>query len=323
MSGKELRWERRRYRRKGRLSDNYEDILLEFETAIAQSLSPGALKNVLRMTREFLSYLEGVGVKDLRVLMPESVIQFVISASSRLSHMGDTAWALKRFCSFLDSCGVVKINASAILANPAPRRQKVLPCFTMKEIEAFLTAIDTSTALGKRDYAIVKTALGTGLRGVDIFGLQLSDIDWHKNEIKIVQSKTDAHLALPLMADVGNAIADYILNARPQSGSPHLFLRHKKPHVRLSSGAGVSLMKRYREIGGLSHESRDGKTFHAFRRTVGLRLIKAEISLPDTAQILGHRNIESTKRYLPLNDDMLRVCCLDISAYATKKEGLA
>ena len=45
--------------------------------------------------------------------------------------------------------------------------------------------------------------------------------------------------------------------------------------------------------------------------------------LHSVAQLLGHINVESAKRYVSLNDAMLRKCCLGISEYATRKEGLA
>ncbi|MDR1537156.1 MAG: tyrosine-type recombinase/integrase [Clostridiales bacterium] len=114
-----------------------------------------------------------------------------------------------------------------------------------------------------------------------------------------------------------------VLNARPKADSPYVFLRHRKPHTWLGDGpAGSLIIKRYQVAAGLSHVAGDGKTFHAFRRTVGARLIRADVPLPSIAQQLGHKRIESTKRYISLNDDMLRICCMDISDYATKKEDL-
>jgi integrase len=169
----------------------------------------------------------------------------------------------------------------------------------------------------------MRLANGMGLRGEDIVSLRLSDIDWRSNEVSVIQSKTGGHIALPLMPDVGNAVADYILNARPLSESPYVFLRHRKPHTWLGNGpTGATIMKRYQEKAGIPYVAGDGKRFHAFRRTVGTRLVKAGVPLPFAAQILGHRKIESTKQYIALDDEALRVCCMDISIYATMKEGL-
>ena len=40
------------------------------------------------------------------------------------------------------------------------------------------------------------------------------------------------------------------------------------------------------------------------------------------SQLLGHSAIDTSKRYIALNDDMLQVCCMDISKYVTTKEEL-
>jgi len=323
IGGKELVWERRNYNPK-RFCATYEHILVEFEDSIAPALSLGSVRNVMITTRQFLSHLEDAGVQDFSKLKLDETRRFIIIASPRnQGNMINLTWSIKKFISFLRDAGYISFGAERLIVFSAPRRLKVLPCFTKDESDALLSAIDTSTPLGKRDYAIMRLALGTGLRGGDIFGLRLTDIDWRKNEITIVQSKTGTYITLPLLPDVGNAIADYILNARPKANSTYVFLRHLKPHNWLGDGPnGASIMGRYLDEAGLSHAPGDGKTFHAFRRTVGARLLQAEVPLPSIAQQLGHKRIESTKRYIPLNDDVLRTCCMDISDYATTKEGL-
>jgi integrase len=324
VEGKHLVWERRDYRTK-RLCDVFETALHEFELQLAPSLSPGSVRLIVQVTRQFLDFLENAGMHDFTKLTADDVRRFIINTAPRhKSNIINLTWPIKRFVDFINDAGLAYIDGGREIAKFPSKRKKVLPCFAEDETVALLSAVDTTTALGKRDYAIMKIALGTGLRGEDIFGLLLTDIDWRKNEISVVQSKTGTHISLPLMPDVGNAIADYILNARPQTDSLYVFLRYRRPYNWLGDGAGgAAMMKRYMENAGIRHEAGDGKTFHAFRRTVGTRLIRAEVPLPDTAQILGHKNIESTKQYIALNDDMLRVCCMDISDYSTKKEGLA
>jgi integrase len=323
MRGKELAWGRRNYKHK-RLRDSYENTLQAFGLYLKQSLSRGSIQLVVQVVRQFLVHLENVEAGDLNRLTLDEVRRFIIGASPRYkSSMVNLVWPIKRFLSYLDNVGLARIEAQKVFVHSIPRRTKALPCFTTAEAKAILGAVDTSTPLGKRDYAILKIAVGTGLRGEDIFGLRLPDIDWKKNEIRVVQSKTGKSIMLPLMPDVGNAIADYILNARPQAENAHVFLRHRKPHTWLGeSPAGSQIIKRYQGSAGILHEAGDGKTFHAFRRTVGTRLIKAGVPLSSAAQILGHKRIESTKRYISLNNDTLRECCMDISDYATKKEGL-
>ena len=322
MKGRSLVWKRRDYKRKF-LCDCYESALADFECFISSSLAPGSVKLCIQLVRQLLDYLESNNVKDFNSLTMDDLRRFVIDFAPRhKGSMVNLTWPVKKFAVFLNETGYASIDPSKLVGS-SPKRIKVLPCFTAEEAETIISAVDTSTPLGKRDYAIIKIAIGTGLRGEDILGLRLSDIDWRKNEIHVAQRKTGTHILLPLLPDVGNAVADYILEARPQAESPYVFLRHRKPHTWLGDGpAGAQIMKRYQANMGIAHEPGDGKTFHAFRRTVGTNLIKAEVPLSSAAQILGHKRIESTKRYISLNDDMLRVCCMDISDYATKKERL-
>jgi integrase len=95
------------------------------------------------------------------------------------------------------------------------------------------------------------------------------------------------------------------------------------PYTKLgNTGNGKNIISRYLTKAGVQHKAWDGKSFHAFRRSLGTRLVEAETPLPVVAEILGHVNIESTQRYISLNSEKMRVCCLDISEYATRKEGL-
>lgn len=108
---------------------------------------------------------------------------------------------------------ITDIDADRFLTAAGRYRQKALPCFNDEELRDIFAQIERSTDKGRRDYAVFLTALRTGLRASDISRLKLSDIDWAGKVIRIVQKKTLSALHLPLPADVGNAIADYILES--------------------------------------------------------------------------------------------------------------
>ena len=69
----------------------------------------------------------------------------------------------------------------------------------------------------------------SGLRAGDIATLRLRDIDWKRNEIRLVQGKTAEPLVLPIPKPVLQAVADYILNGRPHTASDRVFVRHLAP----------------------------------------------------------------------------------------------
>mgnify|MGYP005849731501 CR=1 FL=1 len=323
MTDIELVWKQENYRQNS-LNSIYEETLSKFRIFLTPSLAPSSVNNIMLTTRSFLAFMECCGKKDIERLTAEDVQKFIISKMPKWKRgMSKLTWAIKKFIVFVNNTENITINAEKYLTT-APIHKRLLPCFTEDEVDEILLALDTSTSLGKRDYAILKIALGTGLRGVDILGLELSDIDWRKNKITIIQSKTGVQNQLPLLPDVGNAIVDYILNARPQIDSPYVFLRHSSPHNGLSrkGSTAAKIFTRYLNRTNISHKAGDGRSLHALRRTVGTRLVKAEVPLPSIAQILGHKRIDSAKRYISLDDDALRVCCLDISDFETTKEGL-
>lgn len=316
-------WNRRNYKVIA-LPEDYQLLLDHFQTHISESLADGSVKLVVQMCRRFLLFLTGKGCLEISMLTVSHVREFINQESPKhISHKINLTWPIKKFLHYLSTCSLTGINADLFLANPVPTRKKILPCLEVDEIKALFLEVDRNSIRGKRDYAIMKLALETGLRWSDISSLKLSEIDWRKNEISILQEKTDTALVLPLTVEAGNAIADYILNARPKSDSPYIFLRLRRPYDRLSSRTpAANIMERYQSGDGFHHQAGDGKSFHAFRRTMGTRLIRADIPLTTVSQILGHNSLDSTKRYLSLHDEKLLSCCMDLVMFPCGKEGL-
>jgi integrase len=168
---------------------------------------------------------------------------------------------------------------------------------------------------------MVQVAVGTGLRLGDILGMRLDQIDWHRDEIRVVQHKTSAALTLPLSAPVGNAIADWLLDGRPVCDAPEVFVRLRAPFVAMTGPAGAIIMSRWLAKAGVEHLPGDGKTFHALRRTTGTRLIEAGAGMELTAQVLGHAHVSSSKRYIALAAESLRECALPLD-FVTTRAGL-
>ena len=172
-----------------------------------------------------------------------------------------------------------------------------------KNILKLLNAIDRTSVKGKRDYAAMMLGTVLGLRACDVVSLKLADIDWLRGEIHIVQSKTSNPVVLPLTQDVGEALADYILNARPEA----IFLRIKAPHTGLDSAVTVGEI--YRDCciaAGLPSSTR----FHNLRRALGTSMVENGVSVYDVAQVFGDRNVDSTKPYLATDMEHLKLCAL-------------
>jgi site-specific recombinase XerD len=303
------------------LSGSSRAVLKQFAAAAGQEVGPGSVRLLAGEIRQFLAYLDRAGRGALGTVTADDVRGFLVEvAPRRTAGTGNVVWSLKRFFAFLNAAGLSDVRIDGLLARAAPRRVRALPCFTRAETGCLIKGIDTGTPCGKRDYAMVALAVSTGLRCCDIVALRLEEIDWRRDEIRLVQAKTSRPLVLPALA--GNAVAEWILHGRPDCGAPEVFVRLQPPHVKLGNSTGPALMRRRLARAGIDHVARDGKSFHALRRTAGTRLIESGAGLPLAAQILGHARVNSSGRYFALASEQLRQCCLPLEEFACTREGL-
>src|SRR5258707_12146365 len=89
--------------------------------------------------------------------------------------------------------------------------------------------MDCTRPFGLRAFTILLLAASYGLRRSELAALSLDDIDWRARTIRVLQLKTRQSLLLPLTDEVGDALVNYLQDARPTSASRHLFLRQRPP----------------------------------------------------------------------------------------------
>jgi integrase len=180
------------------------------------------------------------------------------------------------------------------------------------EVTKIIEAIDRGNPSGKRDYAIILLICRLGLRGVDVKGLRLADLDWSANRISVMQAKTGRLVQLPLLKDVGWAIIDYVRDGRPASDSPHVFLRHTAPIGPFSDQDHLyQILVKHARLAHvhLGEERRHG--MHSLRHTLATRLMEEGTPIEQIADILGHQSVQSTGVYLKSSLGLLSQCALD------------
>jgi len=318
-----LRWKTRDNRTKIKVNEYFTSLLLAYEQNSSRQLALGTAAYVKSNILQFLKFLEDKGHKNFEKVSLFEIRDFLLYTSpNHRGCMGNVLLSMRLFFKYLNEKRITDLMAEMVLQKSARPRKKILPCFSHEEVEDIFAQIDTSTAEGKRNYAILFLASHTGLRCVDIVNLKLTDIDWQKDEIHIVQRKTGKSLVLPLEADTGKAIADYILSGRPNTDSPYIFVRSVAPYTKLSDGIGMNIIKKYRCSTGTAYSSGDGKGFHALRRSMGTWMLEAGVPLPTISQVLGHHDLDSTKPYLSIHYRMLAECALSLHGIESEKEGL-
>lgn len=171
-----------------------------------------------------------------------------------------------------------------------------------------------------RDKAIIKLLYFTGLRGVDIYKLRLSDINWRTDRISLVQSKTGTPLSLPLRATVGNAIFDYIKEERlNETGKDNLFINKHNPEKQLSIRSVGQIVTRILIKAGVRHEE-DQKGVRLFRHNLASRLLESDVPTRVISDILGHLSPLSLNPYIDADIKHLRECGLSLEEFPVRKE---
>lgn len=207
------------------------------------------------------------------------------------------AAALRSFLRFLFLDGGTPADLST--AVPPVRRWRlatVPPFLTPEEVQRVIASTDRSTASGCRAHAMLLLLARLGLRAGEIAALELDDICWEAGEI-VVRGKGRRRDRLPLLDDVGDALALYVREARsPSSATRRVFLRRCAPHVGLSGPTAVCLVAREAlRRAGLLPAGRVGA--HLFRHSLATRMIRHGASLAEISQVLRHRSIDTTQLY--------------------------
>lgn len=208
-------------------------------------------------------------------------------------------------------CGVHSLDFTFV--HLKDRSDTLIEPFSPEEIKKMLNAIDKTDPVGLRDYAIILLAFDTGLRAVDIRTLQFSDINWKTATIKVNQDKTNEPLTLPLTNRVMNAVSEYILNGRPESDSPYVFLTSNAPHRPFDRRHGTfsGLIRKYCEASGVEYIYR--RAFHSLRRSFATELSLSGAPIEIISQMLGHKSILEDKPYLSYNKTEVSFCAFDFT----------
>ena len=276
------------------------------------TISESKNRETQSIVRRFLLMLAGQNIDNVMEIRVDHVQAFLSDISkSRPKSMDQVVSSLRKLDRCLIDAGTPGLPFAGLLMAPRARERKIYPHMPQDDFMAVIKAIDRSTVIGKRDYAILLLAGSSGLRAGDIANIKLSDIDWRKNEIHSVQGKTQAPITLPLQKGVGAALADYILNGRPESKSPQIFLRSLAPFQSFKDGVSVAcVLRRWMRAAGVSHIIGDGKTMHGIRRMLGTHMTMEGIPVTTVAQVLGHKSTDASRPYISLDIEGLRECAL-------------
>ena len=279
-----------------------ELLLAAFEGYLVseRALGVATAAGYVRGARRFLDGL--AGGDGLAGLAAGEVTAAVVCQSAALSVAAARNFvcglrAFLRFC-FLE--GLVESDLSAAGLFVAGRRSSPLPRgISRSDAAALLASCDRRTGIGRRDYAVLIILLRLGLRSIEVARMELADLDWRAGEL-VVRGKAGRQDRLPLPADVGAALAEY-LSLRGKRASRHVFLTVKAPTRPIRADLVGDVVQRACLRAGIAHVGA-----HRLRHTFASELLRAGASMVDISQLLRHSDLATTAGYAKVDLGRLR-----------------
>ena len=278
------------------------------------SLSSETIRNKEQYLYDFYKYLNSNSycLNDLSTAVIE---RFFTAMGYSLSSRHVSASTLRIFLRFVyDKSLTPKDYSLYILPDNYKKHSKIPTTYNEAEIRSIISAVERSSAIGKRDYLILLLAAEYGWRTKDIVRFRFNQIDWDKNVIRFNQSKTEVPVEYPLLSSIGNAIIDYLKNGRPKTNAEEIIVsaESSKKGQPLSSPTIHSIVSRYMSKANIKNWKQKKHGAHSLRHSLATNMLKKNISMPIISTVLGHQSTQSTKIYLSVDIEKLRECSLPI-----------
>lgn len=230
-----------------------------------------------------------------------------------------------------DYCNLIKPTlktAMLLYGAPVQRALQMLPAIKAgKKNFQYLTQEESRKireCLEKEDSGLTHLERSTGwllyflgLRGTDITKLKFENIDWKRDQIHLVQSKTGEPLAMPMNAAIGNELFDYITTERPENPINTVMVAKSRPHGELKSLGGV-VTKLFKKAGVRTDGGTKG--LRVLRHHLVTYLLSHGVECDVVSSIVGHSSPESIKPYADADIEHLRECSVSVAAYPVPNE---
>lgn len=212
-------------------------------------------------------------------------------------------------------------QAQRVLAIPCKRyTRRPIDYLTGAEVEALLAAPDANTRPGRRDAALLRVAVETGLRLSELIGLRRQDVELvHGAHVRCV-GKGRKERCTPLRKETVKVLRAWLGERLGQASDP-LF-----PNARggvLSPDGVQYLLAKHVATATARCASLKGKrvTPHVLRHTAAMTLLHHGVDSSVIALWLGHEQVETTQMYLRASLDMKEKTLEKIDPYTTPQTG--
>lgn len=170
------------------------------------------------------------------------------------------------------------------------------------QVRALLDSCARGTPVGIRDLAILTLVARIGLRSIEVARMELGDIDWRAGQVT-VRGKARRIDTMPLPVDVGDALAAYLTEARPETEAAQrrVFLTCRAPLGPIRADLVGDVVERACRRVGMTPVGP-----HRLRHALARRMLADGVVLADISQVLRHRDLATTAIYAKVDLATLR-----------------
>ena len=234
--------------------------------------------------------------------------------------------AIRSMIKYFEKKQVIRYNPTASVDTPKLREKEIIR-LDSHEVESMLDVVDTGAGLSERqqryqentrirDLAMVSLLLGTGIRVSELVGIDLDDINFNDLSF-VVTRKGGARVILYFSEEVAGYLYDYYKMREADTtlkNEPALFLSLQKK--RITTRAVENIVKKYSAVATpLKHI-----TPHKLRSTFGTQLYRNTGDIYVVADVLGHKDVNTTKRhYAAITEDIRRNASTKVTLRSAQK----
>lgn len=289
-----------------------EDPLAAFDEYLVRvrGVCPGTRCNYVKYVHAFFETVLADAPKRTAEVGTSEVVEFVrgLTRRYRPATVELAASALRSFFGFLQVEGLRDSRLVDAVPMVPRRRTGLVRHLATERLEQLIASLDSSSPRGLRDRAIIVCIARLGLRASEVVRLRLEDIDWRNATVKVRSRKTGHGALLPLPAEVGSAVADYLQHARPATSARQVFVVHQ---FRTGEPISCSIVRRAVDNAlRRADMAAPVRGANLLRHSLATELLAHGASLREIADVFGHRSLATTRIYAAVDVTALRQVAL-------------
>src|SRR5690625_505381 len=278
-----------------------EGLLAAFDTYLSEvrGLREGTRGIYAGYVQQFLNIHASDGAVDLQALTAADVIDFVSTAATYYNGsrtLGHVVTSLRSFFRYARVVGLRSDRLDQVFPSVQKRPSPLPAHLDAQQLARLFEALSSwTTPRGLRDGAMILCIARLGLRSSELVKLDLDDINWRDGTVRVVTRKTGHAALLPLPADVGDALTRYLQHGRPPSSSRRVFVltRDRVGEPISESIIGRAVQEALQKAG---LETVTGGA-NLLRHSLATNLLANGVTLPEIADVMGHRSLTTTGIY--------------------------